>query len=281
MYFIGVRRKYIYMMASEFLTKIKSVYPSLTPSEQIVAKYILENYQNIVFTSLSEFSEECGVGEATIFRFFKKIGFSGYHDFKTNMAKNLRNPKEPDFRKKGCGVYNEMIQMLDETMQLTDIESLRQAAKWIKESQTIYLFGVGFSGLAAQGAQGRLMRLGYKAYSFTEQHIQLVSSHLITEKDTAIAFSITGDTIETLNCLKNSKQNNAKTIAITNHSRSPITKIADLIIYTAGKEVDQEGSTLITEMSQLFIIEQICYYLFEIDEKKIKYMKEKISRSIK
>ncbi|NBJ69753.1 MULTISPECIES: hypothetical protein [Clostridia] len=69
-------------------------------------------------------------------------------------------------------------------------------------------------------------------------------------------------------------------IAITNHSRSPITKIAELILFTAGKEVAQEGSTLITEMSQLFVVEQICQYLHEIDSARIALVKKQISESI-
>ncbi|XOQ14265.1 MAG: MurR/RpiR family transcriptional regulator [Shouchella clausii] len=268
------------MNVSDVLTVIKSIYPSLTKSEQRVAQYITEHYDHFVFPSLTEFARECGVGEATVFRFFKKLGFSGYHEFKTNMAKQLRNPTPSTFSTEVQETYEEIIQMLNDTRNLADNEVLKKAATWIMESRSIYLFGIGFSGLAAQGAQIRLMRLGYKAYAFSDQHTQFISSHLISEGDLAIAFSITGDTKETIRWLENAKKNKAKSIAITNHSHSPITNIGEMIIHTAGKEIEQEGSTLITQMSQLFVTEQICQHLYELDKDNIELAKKKISESI-
>lgn len=269
-----------HMNVSNFLVHIKSMYPSLTKREKEVAAYIFEHYNKIVFTSLTEFAKECGVGEATVFRFFKKLGFSGYHEFKMNMAEQLRNPEGQQFSLETPSTYQEILQMLDDTKRLTSTENLKQVAQQIVASQGVYLFGVGFSGLTAQGAQIRLMRLGYKSFVFSDQHAQLVSSHLMTSEDMAIAFSITGDTLQTIDWLNTAKQNGATTLAITNHSQSAITKVADTIIYTAGKEVVQEGSTLVTEMSQLFVIEQICHYLYEIDGDRINNVKRKISQSI-
>lgn len=268
------------MNVSDFLTQVKSVYPSLTKREKEVAKYISNNYATLVFTSLEEFAKECGVGEATVFRFFKKLGFSGYQEFKVGMAKQLRHPEENDVKLEFDNAYRHIIQMLDDTRRLTDEDKLKRVTENIMNSQSVYLFGIGFSGLAAQGAQIRLMRLGYKSFVFSDPHAQLVSSHLITEKDLAIAFSITGDTIPTIDWLKTAKQNGAKTVAITNHTNADITKVADINIYTAGKEIAQEGSTLITEMSQLYVIEQICGYLYKADKSKIDRMKRKISESI-
>jgi len=265
-----------------FLVKIKTIYPSLTKSEKEVANYISKNYSNIIFTSLNKFSEECGVGEATIFRFFKKLGFSGYHEFKNKMANQLRNSnKESKSPASESEVtYQNILQMLDDTQKLTDIKKLKQTALDIINSNSIYLFGVGFSGLSAQATQIRLMRLGYKSFVFSDQHAQIVSTHLMTDEDMAIAFSITGDTVPTINWLKKAKESRAKTLAITNHSHSDITKIASSNIFTAGKEVAQEGSTLITEMSQLYVIEQICNYLYKFDSENINKIKNKITLSI-
>ena len=268
------------MDVSSFLAHIKTVFPSLTKREKEVAVYISNNYNNIVFMSLNEFSKECGVGEATVFRFFKKMGFSGYREFKTTMAEQLRNPNNENNLFTDENTYQNILQMLDDTKDLSNVKSLKKAAQNIIDSQFIYIFGLGLSGLAAQGAQIRFMRLGYKSFVFLDQHSQVVSSHLTTPKDMAIVFSVTGDTTQAVDWLKVAKNNGARTLAITNHSHSKITKTADLSIYTAGKEVAQEGSTLITEMSQLYVIEQICHYLYQFDSERINKAKQKIIRSI-
>ena len=61
---------------------------------------------------------------------------------------------------------------------------------------------------------------------------------------------------------------------------SPITKVSDVVVITAGKAVGKEGSTLITEMSQLFVLEQIFNRLREIDKDRITEMNIKVHKSI-
>ena len=61
---------------------------------------------------------------------------------------------------------------------------------------------------------------------------------------------------------------------------SSITKVSDVVVITAGKAIGKEGSTLITEMSQLFVLEQIFNRLREIDKDRITGMNIKVHKSI-
>ena len=64
------------------LTRIRSTYPSLTPTEKRVADYCLENPDEIIYLSVTQLGERCSVGESTIIRFSQAAGFSGYQDLK-------------------------------------------------------------------------------------------------------------------------------------------------------------------------------------------------------
>ena len=57
--------------------KINSEYYQLTSAEKKVADYVVIHQQKTQFMSISELSEECGVAEATISRFCRRLGLEG------------------------------------------------------------------------------------------------------------------------------------------------------------------------------------------------------------
>src|SRR5699024_12184557 len=70
------------------LAIISSYFPSLTKSEQKVAQYVLANPDDIEATSIQELAKKVSVGESTIIRFVRKIGYSGYQEFKLALVKS-------------------------------------------------------------------------------------------------------------------------------------------------------------------------------------------------
>lgn len=66
----------------DILAIISSYLPSLSKSEQKVAQYILSNSDEVVNLSINELALLAEVGESTIVRFTRKIGFAGFQDFK-------------------------------------------------------------------------------------------------------------------------------------------------------------------------------------------------------
>ena len=55
---------------------------NFTKSENKIYEYILSNPNQVLYHSLTELSELSGVAEATVLRFFRKLGFKGFQDFK-------------------------------------------------------------------------------------------------------------------------------------------------------------------------------------------------------
>lgn len=66
----------------EMTDRINTYYPSMTKSEQKVARCVLEHPDNIIYFSVTELADFAGTGETTVMRFCRKIGFKGYQDFK-------------------------------------------------------------------------------------------------------------------------------------------------------------------------------------------------------
>ena len=77
--------------SSGFKERISGRIPFLTKSETKVAQYILENYdsEELLKYNVSELAKNAEVSDATIIRFCRSIGCTGYQDFKVNVAKDL------------------------------------------------------------------------------------------------------------------------------------------------------------------------------------------------
>lgn len=62
---------------------------SLTPTENEIAKYIMDHVRTVVNLSLDDFSKEIFVSKSTIIRFCKKLGFNGHKELCVELAKEL------------------------------------------------------------------------------------------------------------------------------------------------------------------------------------------------
>ena len=54
---------------ADFIGKIRSAYNQFTRAEKKVADYITEHPREMLFMSITELADACGVGETSVFRF--------------------------------------------------------------------------------------------------------------------------------------------------------------------------------------------------------------------
>ncbi|WP_454193396.1 MurR/RpiR family transcriptional regulator [Paenibacillus sp. Marseille-Q7038] len=268
----------------EMNDRIHTYFPSLTKSEQKVAESVLANTDDLMYYSVTELADFASVGETTVMRFCRKIGFNGYQDFKLSLAQNV-GVRKTDDQDEDHGDFVKMIfetnvNILKSSMSLLTKENLMQAIEWIDEARHVQFFGVGASGITALDAKNRLLRIGRRSEAVVDSHIQAMMAVSMSEGDVAFGISVSGSTIDTNNMLMKAKENGAKVIAITNYAKSPITAIADIVLLTAGKEMPLEGGSIGAKISQLFIIDLICEGLARRNVMQTKQMKEKTARAV-
>ena len=69
---------------------------SLNELEMTVYQYILKNKEKAGYMKIRELAEEAHVSTTTILRFCKKMGCSGYSEFKVQFKMYLKNQIEPE-----------------------------------------------------------------------------------------------------------------------------------------------------------------------------------------
>lgn len=68
-------------MQNSIIPKIKSIYDLLSKQHRALADYIIENSDKVIYLSINELSKLANVSPATITRFSRVLGFTGYPDF--------------------------------------------------------------------------------------------------------------------------------------------------------------------------------------------------------
>nr|WP_078430876.1 MurR/RpiR family transcriptional regulator [Alkalihalobacterium alkalinitrilicum] len=254
---------------------------TFTKSENKIYDYIRHNSQYVLYHSLTELSEACGVAEATVLRFFRKLNFKGFQDFKFLLAQEVsvvtRDDGEETYVEK---IKKNIIEAIKDSSEMIRQDDLKEAINIIDSSNDIVIFGIGSSGIAGLDMQNRLMRIGKQTSVITDSHLQIMRASSMNENTVVIAISLTGSTKDIVDAVQIAKENHATVIALTNYVKSPLTKYADIVLLSSAKESPLDSGSLISKISQLYLIDLICTGLTMKNVEDAKAIKMKITENI-
>ncbi|MGT2754280.1 MurR/RpiR family transcriptional regulator [Streptococcus ovis] len=242
----------------------------LSPKEQKVLQYINEFTKEIENLSIQQLAEEVGVSPATISRLSRKLGYSTFNKFKLELAKthyddvlDARIDSTDDGSLLTAKLAVTMNVSVQQTIGMLDFELLEKSSQKLKEAKTIYLFGVGASGIVCSDFYYKLNRIGKSCVYVQDAHIQLASVASIQPGDLAFGISYEGSTKEVIEPLKFAQASGAKTIAITGIGKTNLDKYADYLFkiprheheLRVGAITSRNNSLLITDLLYLNLIQ--------------------------
>lgn len=263
------------MQKQSIRLKIKSLYRDLSKKEKMVADYILDNPKKVSRSTINEISNELNIADSTFFQFTKKIGYSGFRDFRNDLLteefdaeisihENITNSDDPLVMAKK--VFDSSIQALEDTKNLLNLNDLNKAADIILSSNTTAFFGVGGSSIVASDAYHKFLRSPIRCQHAYDYHIQLMQASLLTENDCAFLISHTGLTKEAIKIAEAVKQNGAKLIVITSYPLSTLAKMADIVFISSSEETGYRSESLSSRISQLGITDALFVIIMFHDE---------------
>ena len=71
------------------IDRIKLYNKDTVPSRKRISDYILNNTEDILNISIKELAEKLKLNEATIFKFCKYLGYTGYKEFRIEFIKDF------------------------------------------------------------------------------------------------------------------------------------------------------------------------------------------------
>ena len=206
-------------MQGDFITSIKSAYNQFTKAEKKVADYILANPRDVLFMSITDLAEACEVGDTSVFRFCKTMDLKGYQEFKMMLSLSISKGQEQvdqftgnnismedSFGELARKVLNTNINALNETFSMIKEEDIDRAITLIHRARRVFFFGVGASMLTAMKAMNKFMRIENKVFCIQDSHMQAMAAATMDERDTAVIFSYSGATKDTIHVAEVAKR---------------------------------------------------------------------------
>lgn len=216
-----------------------------------------------------------GCGDATVFRFSKRLGLVGYQALKIAIAQEVASftPENVSIEKTDdcITIYTkrmkDIIQALETTKNVLSPKELKNAANVIIAANRIAIFGLGNSASIAIDAQHKFMRAGLDATAYCDNHLQAIAASHLRKGDVAIGISHSGSSVDIVEALRLASQNEVTTICITNSGSSPIEKYSDIRLYTKAEETKHTILAMCSRIAQLAIVDAIYTYVtYNADE---------------
>ena len=250
------------------LLQAQLLYNDMGKSERRVADWLFSHSGEILPYSISDLAFKCESSEATIVRFSKRLGCTGYQDLKLKLAreheKRVITPTitaEDDCFAIFEKVCNDAYMSLERTKKTLSPEAMSLAVDAISKSGRVVLIGLGASAQVAEDAANKLLRAGCNSSAYADTHMQAIAVSQLKNGDTVIGISQSGASKDIVESMKVARSRGAKTIAITSREKSPIARVSDVVLLTDTEETRHSTLGLSSHLARVVVIDALCYKL--------------------
>ncbi len=249
---------------------IEAAASTLPPSLARIAAVVRENPSTVIDMTINELAQRCSTSVASVVRFCRAIGFSGYAPLRMALATEL-GKEAAQFSARGAfgseisdaDSLREAVSKLaalellaiEETVESLDFDILDAAIDDIDRAERILLYGIGASQFVAEDLAHKLLRVGRNAHVLSDPHEAIAATVLHAGPTVAIGFSHSGTTSETVHFLQTASSNGAATIAVTSAKDSPLAHQADHALFTEVRESTFRAGAMVSRIAQLTLVD--------------------------
>ena len=228
---------------------------NFTNIESNISDYIILHKDEIALMSIQTLAKNTYSSNAAIIRLTKKLGCSGYKDFKIQIIKELESKREnntyvdynyPFHLDESTQSVSSNIALLykntiDHVYSNLDMKSLNNAAKLLLDADMIYYYGVGDSRLAGMRFDNKLNKIGRKLMNAESLGDSDTFTTWATDKDVAIIISYRGNNERFIRAAKLLKQNKVPIIILTANNKSELVKYSNIQLFIPDKLDNDES----------------------------------------
>ena len=250
------------------LLQAQLMYNDMGKSEKKVADWLFSHSGEVLPYSISDLASLCDSSEATIVRFSKRLGYTGYQELKLNLAqekeKRVISPTITGaddcyaiFEK----VCNDAYMSLERTKKSLSSDAMTRASRAIADAGRVVLIGLGTSASVAEDASNKLLRAGCNSSAYADTHMQAIAVSQLRRGDVLIGISQSGASKDIVEAMRAGRSHGATTISITSKERSPIARQSDILLVTDTEETRHSSLGLNSHIARLVVIDALCYKL--------------------
>ncbi len=224
-------------------------YPRLSRQEKRIADYILQNGHTLFTLSTSELAASIGVGSATVVRFARHIGFSGFQQLKSQIKDEVLEEMMPEDRFKLLQPEKDHVRTLlkiaelevnniNMTLGRIPKEDFEAFIRTLRRAQVIFTLGIGISSHLARLAAYLLNQAGVRTqYCGREEHTFIERLVNLKPKDVLLAFSFPPYSRETVEAVKFCSKRGLSCLSITDRPTAPIVASSSTALFVETKNL--------------------------------------------
>lgn len=251
-------------------SNIEASAASFTPTMRRLAKAIRDNPAIVLEKTISQIAEACGTSVASVVRFCRVVGVSGYAELRMALATELGKEaaqfgsgmtlgaeiaRTDTLEEVAAKVASLEMLAIEETVASLDFKTLERVVTALDQAERILLFGIGASHFVAQDLHHKLFRVGRNVFLMADAHEAWTAAVLSPAHTVAIGFSHSGSTADTVQFLALARQHGALTVAITGARDSALARTAAEHLITHARESALRAGAMVSRIAQLALVD--------------------------
>ena len=258
------------------LLKIRETLHALSPKEQQLARFILDQPEAAVDMQIEELASACSVSVSTVIRMCKSLNYAGFKELSRALYSDLAPSREesrfedihpgdePDTVMRNICLSS--IQAIEQTMAIIDRHELERAVDLLCRAQRVDFYGMGTSGLVALDAGSKFSRISKISIAHADPHSQILTALTLRPEDVAVLISYSGETNDILNLAREIKKIGTTIITLTRYGKNSLSSMADICLYSSSTETLLRIGAMSSRIAQLCVIDilyaSVCSRIF-------------------
>lgn len=233
------------------ILRMKSVYDDLKTAEKRIGDYVLNNTEEVIDLTIEELASKSNSSYATITRFCKRLGYSGYKEFKSSLVNDIILNRGVDELIYSLSISNDTstesisekiytlaMNVLEDSYKIVDASDIDAAVDKMLNAASICFIGAGYSGISARYAYGKFFRIGLPCFSELDSTLYRMKVSIMSEGDVLFAISSSGRTGNIIDAVDLAKKHGVTVISLSDFAISPLTKVSDINLHTTPRNVN-------------------------------------------
>jgi len=233
------------------------------PAEARLADAITAAPSEVLQMTLAALATRAAVSEPTVIRLCRKLGCTGFPDFRLELARDLAGGAPFIQQEIALGettgavigkVVGAAVSALTQLGRALDPALLDRAADHLARAHAISFFGTGASSVVARDAQQKFMHLDVPCLFHADSHLQQMAAALLRSTDVALCFSFTGETADITRTAHHARTAGAVVVAVT-RTGSALARASDVALGVDTEENTFVYSPATTRIAHLVVLD--------------------------
>lgn len=222
----------------------------MTVAEAGIASYLVAHGRDLKRYSTRDLADATYTSAATVVRLCKKLGFSGFNEFKDRFLEeqrfleqredavdaNFPFTKEDNAMRMANRIAQLHAQTIEDTMSLLHYRDLQKATRLLQRCGRVHIFSFGTTLNQAESFREKMLKIGRRVSISNNLNYQLYEARCLTPNDLAITISYSGETAKILTVAQACRERHVPILALTSYGDNSLTSYADCKLSLSSKE---------------------------------------------